>query len=76
MVAAPRRSPLTLLWPILYTLHAILIVVGAPIVFAGRDESFNMYLPIFGYGALTVLAVHLYNRLALRRLQRAARAGL
>ena len=71
----PHRSTLTLLWPILFALHAILIVSGAPIVFAGRYEPLNMYLPVFGYGALSAWAGHLFNRLALRRLQQAARHG-
>jgi len=72
----PQVSPVSLLWPILYALHAILIVAGAPILFMGRYESFNMYLPVFGYGLLAGIAVHIFNRLALRRLQRAARQGL
>jgi hypothetical protein len=72
----PRVSPVALVWPILYALHAVLIIVGAPIVFGGRYEAFNMYLPVFGYGILTTVMGHLYNRLALRRLQQAARQGL
>jgi len=69
-------SPLMMLWPAMYALHAILIVAGAPIVFAGRWTALNMLVPIAGYGLLLGLLGHVYSRFALRRLRRAARAGL
>lgn len=69
-------SPFMILWPALYALHAILIVAGAPIVFAGKWTGLNMLVPIAGYGLLAGLLGHAYSRFALRRLRKAARAGL
>jgi len=57
------------LWPVLYALHAVLLLAGAPILFADRWEVLNMLLPTIGYGALSFLAAHLYSRVALRRLR-------
>ena len=65
----PKVSPITLLWPILYTVHAILIVSGAPILFTGNLTSWNMRLPLFGYGLLTYIISHLYSRHALKNLK-------
>lgn len=63
----PMAGPITLLWPLLYALHAVLILVGAPIVFAGRWESLNMLIPTVGYGMVTSLVGHLYGRWALHQ---------
>ncbi|MFC1763292.1 hypothetical protein ACFL6U_14590 [Planctomycetota bacterium] len=62
-------SPLALLWPILYAVHAILIVAGVPILFTGKLEALNMILPTFGYGLLTQLLGLLYSRYALKKLK-------
>jgi hypothetical protein len=59
-----------LLWALLYTLHALLILAGAPIVFHGKWWNLNLALPVFGYGILSLLAGHIYSRVALRRLRR------
>jgi len=64
----PLATPSVLLWPVLYALHAILILSG---MFSGVG-SVNAYLPIMGYGLLTLLLAHGYNHYALRRLRRAA----
>lgn len=63
----PVAGPITLLWPLLYALHAVLILAGAPIVFAGRWESLNMLIPTVGYGIVTSLLGHLYSRWALHQ---------
>ena len=65
-------SPTILLWPALFALHAILIVAGAPIVFIGPLRGLNVFIPIVGYGLLTGLAGHLYNRHALARMRQLA----
>jgi hypothetical protein len=65
-------SPLMFLWPVLYGLHAILLVAGAPIRFEGSLEVLNIFLPAVGYGLVAALAGHLYSRVALRRLREAA----
>ena len=73
----PIVSLLSLLWPALYALHAILVVAGVPIQFtSGPGQALNMLIPVFGYGILGGLAVHMYSRFALRKLKRlAATAG-
>ena len=68
----PKVGPIVLLWPILYTIHAVLIVVGAPILFTGDLNHWNMLLPLFGYGFLTYIIAHLYSRYALKKLKAAA----
>jgi hypothetical protein len=62
----PAAGYLPLLWPLLYAVHAVLIVAGVPIVFTGRWDSLNMLIPIIGYGMVTSLIGHAYCRWALR----------
>ena len=66
----PLSGYVALLWPALISIHAILILAGAPILFTGRWEALNMLIPMFGYGMLTGLLSHLYSRVALRRLKK------
>lgn len=61
----PATGYIPLLWPLLYAVHAVLIVAGVPIVFSGRWESLNMLIPIIGYGMVTSLVGHVYSRWAL-----------
>ena len=69
----PRRGPLVLICPILYTIHAILIVAGVPIFFTGQSGViFNMSLPLMVYGFLTQIISHIYSRYALKKLKTAA----
>ena len=68
----PAVSHVSLLWPILYGFHAILIVAGVPIVFTGPWQVLNIALPIVGYGLLASLLGHAYNRHALHRLRQTA----
>jgi hypothetical protein len=68
----PVISPLTLLWPTLYTIHAILVVAGVPIQFGGRLVFLNMLIPIAGYGVLCGLLGHIYSQYALKRLKTTA----
>jgi hypothetical protein len=65
-------GPFMFLWPALYGLHAILLVAGAPIYFGGSYEILNIFVPVVGYGLAAALAGHLYSRIALRRLRKAA----
>jgi hypothetical protein len=60
------RSSFMCLWPVLYVVHGVLIVAGAPI---SRGLAFDIFAPAVGYGFLAALAGHLYSRLALRRLR-------
>jgi hypothetical protein len=76
LLMRPTIGPIFLLWPALYALHAVLILAGAPILFVGRLDSLNMLIPVFGYGLLVGLIVHVYSRFALARLRRTARGGL
>ena len=66
--------PLMLLWPTLYAAHAIALVAGAPIYFAGKWETLNVILPVMGYGLVAALAAHIYSRYALRRLRTLAQS--
>ena len=68
----PLSSPIMLLWPALYGLHAILIVAGMPIAFSGPWSALNMLIPVAGYGLLVGLISHVYSRFALRKLHQAA----
>ena len=61
-------SPMAL-WPLLYAIHAIALVAGAPIYFSGVWEQLNMFIPVVGYGLIAALAAHIYSRYALRRLR-------
>ena len=65
----PRLGPLLLICPILYTVHAILIVAGVPIFFTGILGTLNMFLPVFGYTFLAYVIGHLYSRYALKKLK-------
>lgn len=70
LLMRPAVGNIALLWPLLYALHALLIVAGAPIVFVEPPwDSLNMILPIAGYGLLTGLVSHLYSRWALHNVR-------
>jgi len=75
LVLRPAVGPIMFLWPALYTLHAILILAGAPILFVGYWDSLNMLIPTVGYGLLVGLISHVYSRYALWKLRRIARDG-
>ena len=60
---------LSWLWPILYVVHAVLIVAGVPIVFHGPWTSLNIIIPLAGYGILCALPGHFYSRYALKKLK-------
>jgi len=66
----PKVGPLVLLWPILYTIHAILIVAGVPIFFTTENFCiFSICLPMLGYGFLPFIIGHIYSRYALKKLK-------
>lgn len=65
----PRLGPVLLIYPILYTIHAILIIAGVPIFFTGIFAvPLNMLLPLI-YTLLTYMIGHLYSRYALKKLK-------
>jgi hypothetical protein len=57
------------LWPILYGIHAILLIVGFPISFPKEWYLLNIVVPVFGYGLLAILVGHIYSRYALWKLK-------
>ncbi len=61
-------------WPALYALHAAAILAGAP-HFTGRWFAFDVLVPIFGYGLISIIIGHFYSRYALRRLKALARVA-
>jgi hypothetical protein len=65
----PATGNIQLLWPLLYALHAIAIMSGAPIAFQGRWEVLNMLVPVVGYGLLTAIISHIYSRWALHSVR-------
>jgi hypothetical protein len=65
----PKIGPLVLICPILYTIHAVLIVAGVPIFFTGNWGILNMALPVFGYTFLAHVISHVYSRYALKKLK-------
>ncbi len=65
----PIISSIALLWPILYAIHAVLIVAGVPILFDKNWTFLNMLIPTAGYGILCGLTGHIYNRYALKKLK-------
>jgi len=66
----PKMGPILLLSPILYTMHAILIIVGVPIFFTGQlGAAVNMSLPMIGYGFMSYVIGHFYSRYALKKLK-------
>ncbi len=65
----PKVGPITLLWPTLYAIHAILILAGVPIFFTGYMRFWNMFIPLVGYFLLAYGIGHLYSRYALKKLK-------
>lgn len=76
MILSQRLGFWAWVWPLLYGLHALLVVMGAPIHFSGKFQVLDILVPIFGYGLLSILVGHIYSRYAFRRLKATARAGL
>ena len=72
LLQRPAGGYISLMWPALYGLHAVLLSVGAPILFTGRWESMNILLPVVGYGILVNVASHLYARFAFHRIRQLA----
>ncbi|KPL25340.1 MAG: hypothetical protein AMJ75_01260 [Phycisphaerae bacterium SM1_79] len=67
---SPRMGPIYLLYPILYTIHAILIVAGVPLFFTTEAFCiFSICLPAIGYGLLPFIIGHIYSRYALKKLK-------
>ncbi len=63
-------GPVVLICPILYTIHAILIVAGVPLFFTTENFCiFNILLPLIGYTFLAYVIGHIYSRYALKKLK-------
>lgn len=63
-------------WPLLYGLHALLLLLDVPIRFGREYELMNIVVPVFGYGLLAILIGHAYSRYALWKLKSLARDAL
>ena len=69
-ITRPRIGPLILICPILYTIHAVLIVAGVPLFFTTENFCiFNILLPLIGYTFLAYVIGHVYSRYALKKLK-------
>jgi hypothetical protein len=75
MVVTQRLGFWAWVWPGLYALHAVAILMGAP-HFRGQWFALDVLVPIFGYGLISIIVGHFYSRYALRRLKALARAGI
>ncbi|MHC5061362.1 MAG: hypothetical protein ACYTFK_09805 [Planctomycetota bacterium] len=72
LIMRPRLGPVILIFPILYAIHAILIIAGVPIYYTGRFAvPLNMFIPVV-YNLLAFVVGHLYSRYALKKLKTAA----
>ena len=68
-VMQPRLGPVLLIFPVLYAIHATLILAGVPIFFTGTFAiPLNMFVPII-YNFLAYIIGHLYSRYALKKLK-------
>jgi hypothetical protein len=68
-VLRPRLGPVLLIFPILYAVHAILIIAGVPIYFTGTFAvPLNLFLPLL-YTLFTFTIGHIYSRYALKKLK-------
>ena len=67
----PVTSPVMWLWPVLYSVHAILVATGAPL-FRSIDGGTHMFIATFGYGALIGLLAYVHSRLTMRKLKKLA----
>jgi hypothetical protein len=68
-IQRPRLGPVLLLCPILYAVHAILIIAGIPIYFTGIFAvPLNLLVPLI-YTFLTYIIGHFYSRYALKKLR-------
>ncbi|HOK08108.1 MAG TPA: hypothetical protein PLT82_02075 [Candidatus Hydrogenedens sp.] len=64
------------IWPVLYGLHAILLICKIPISFPSRWYLLNIMVPVFGYGLIAIIVGHIYSRYALWKLKSISRQGL
>jgi hypothetical protein len=72
---SPRMGPIYLLHPILYAIHAILILAGVPIFFTGNWGILSISFPFIVYGFSAYVIGHVYSRYALKKLKEAAHLG-
>ncbi|HDP35468.1 MAG TPA: hypothetical protein ENN29_10210 [Candidatus Hydrogenedentes bacterium] len=76
MVLYQRLGFWAWLWPLLYGLHALLMLYGAPVRFGREYELLNIIVPIFGYGLFAIIAGHIYSRYALWKLKTLTRDAI
>lgn len=68
-IQRPRIGPVLLLCPVLYSIHALLIIAGVPIYFTGIFAvPLNMLLTLI-YTFLSYMIGHIYSRYALKKLR-------
>ena len=64
------------LWPLLYGVHALLLMLGLPVRFGREYELLNIVVPVFGYGFIAILVGHIYSRYALYKLKTLTRDAI
>ena len=76
MILSQRLGVWALLWPLLYGLHAVVVLLVPMKQTIAILLAFNILLPVFGYGLVAILVGHIYSRFAFRKLKALARQGL
>lgn len=76
MIVYQRLGFWAWIWPVLYGVHAVLIVLGIGPALYGPWQVLTMIVSVFGCGLVAILVGHAYSRFALWQLKRLARSGL
>jgi hypothetical protein len=67
-------APLMLLWPVLYAIHAALVLADVPLGFL-EWPPLSVLAPMALYGIIAAVASHIHGRFILRRLRSLASTG-
>ncbi len=76
MIVYQRLGFWAWIWPVLYGLHAVALLMGIGPTLRGQWQMLTMIISVFGCGLIAILVGHAYSRFALWKLKRLARSGL
>ncbi len=66
--------PMGLLWPALYALHAVAMLLGAPFVISGHT-GMTILWPLLGYMLVALVVAQIYSQYALRQMREISRSA-
>ena len=69
-----RYHPLKMLWPVLYGVHAVLILLGLPLSLGSPLQGLDILVPGTVYGLIAWGAAHAHRHLALQHTRAIARS--